>query len=48
MNFKQAVSDEERIEVAQQFVKDYSFEIPTVIDLINNPFEGINNEKRGR
>jgi ABC-type uncharacterized transport system ATPase subunit len=41
INFRQAVSDEERIAAAKQFIKDYSFEIPTVIDLISNPFEEV-------
>lgn len=37
---KQPVSDEERLLIAKKFVDDYKFEIPTVIDLIDNAFEG--------
>jgi type I thyroxine 5'-deiodinase len=39
VNYRQAQSDEERIQAAKQFVKDYKFEFHTVIDLISNPFE---------
>lgn len=39
--FRQARSDEERLTVAKKFVEDYSFEINTVIDLIDNPFENL-------
>lgn len=41
INFKQPVSDNERIGLANKFIGDYSFKWPTVIDLIENPFEAL-------
>lgn len=41
INFKQPVSNEQRMGLANRFVNDYKFEIETVIDLIDNPFESM-------
>lgn len=39
INFNQPISDSQRLSLAIQFVSDYQFLIPTVIDLIDNAFE---------
>lgn len=41
INFKQPVIEEERLKLAKQFVDDYSFEITTVVDLMDNSFEDV-------